>query len=117
MLYPTSTLDKVLVICLGALIIVSVAFGGLWWYRGTVIDKQTATIATQQATIAAFEKDKAAQEVADKQLQADKDRIAKERDKYKTGMDNALKDNECANAPLPDDAQRLLNQLYGKQGA
>lgn len=112
-----STVEKVLAIAVAALLVLSMTFGGLWWYRGTVIDKQDAEIAQQKEQLKLFEKDKAAQGVADNQLQADKDKIAKERDKYKAQLDDALKDQACADAPLPDDAKRVLKELYGGKGS
>jgi hypothetical protein len=117
MSFISSTVDKVLAIAVAALLVLCVAFGGLWWYRGTVIDKQDAEIATQKIALDAYAKDKAAQDKADKQLQADKEKIAKELDKFKKNLHDAIKDNECANAPIPDDAKRLLQELYNSQGS
>lgn len=111
------TVDKVLAIAVAALLVLCIAFGGLWWYRGTVIDKQDVEIAQQKKQLELYAKDKAAQEVADSQLQADKDKIAKERNKYKAQLDEALKNQACADAPLPDDAKRVLKELYGGKGS
>lgn len=117
MSFISSTAEKVLVISVVALLALSMTFGGLWWYRGTVIDKQDAEIAQQKEQLKLFEKDKEAQEAADSQLQADKDKIAKERNKYKAQLDEALKNQACADAPLPDDAKRVLKELYGGKGS
>lgn len=111
------TVDKVLVIAVAALLVLCVAFGGLWWYRGTVIDKQDVEIAQQKQQLELYAKDKAAQEIADKQLQAQKDKIAKERDKAKKDLKDALEGNPCTNAPLPDDAKRMLQDLYSGKGS
>ena len=115
MSFVLSTVNKVLLAGIALLLVASVAFGGLWYYRGKVIAKQDETIATQALALKNFEKDRAAQDKADKQLQADKDKIAQERDTFKKGLQDALKDNECANTALPDDAKRLLQELYGSQ--
>ena len=115
MLSSLSMVNKVLLLCVLGLLVLSVAFGGLWWYRGKEIAKQDATIATQKQALANFVKDRAAQDVADKQLTAAKDKIAKERDTLKEKLKDALKDNACANTAIPDDAQRLLKELYGSQ--
>lgn len=113
--FVLSTVNKVLLGIVLLLLVASVSFGGVSYYRGTVIDKQDKEIATQKEALANFEKDRAAQDVADKQLTAEKDRIAKERDSFKAQLKNALKDNVCANTALPDDAQRMLKELYGSQ--
>lgn len=97
---------------LGVLVIVCIVLGVWLHYRGVELDTQARTIATQAAQIEGFEKDKKAQDVADKQLQAEKDRIAKERDKVKKDLKDALKGNACTNAQLPDDAKRVLKELY-----
>lgn len=102
---------------LGALVIVCMVLGVWLHYRGVELDAQARTIATQAAQIEGFEKDKAAQDVADKQLQAEKDKIAKERDKVKKDLKDALKGNACTDAQLPDDAKRVLKELYGGKGA
>ena len=115
--FISSTVDKVLAIAVAALLVLCVAFGGLWWYRGTVIDKQEATIATQKTALDAYAKDKAAQDKADKQLQADKEKIAKERDSFKEKLHDSLKGSDCSRTQLPDDSKRVLNDLYNSQGA
>lgn len=110
-----STASKVLAILLAVAVAVSMALGGWVYYRGTVIDSQEATIATQETTIKNFEKDQKAQATADKQL---KDRLAsiqKEKETFKKGLEDALKDSPCTNTAIPDDAKRLLDKLYGSQ--
>lgn len=102
---------------LGALVLICIVLAVWLGYRGSVISSQAATIATQASQLEIFEKDKAAQEVADSQLQAEKDRIAKERDKAKRDLRDALKDNPCTDAQLPDDAKRVLKELYGNTGS
>ncbi len=102
---------------LGALVIVCMVLGVWLHYRGVQIDAQARTIATQAAQIEGFEKDKKAQDVADKKLQAEKDKIAKERDKAKKDLKDALQGNPCTDAQLPDDAKRMLKELYGGKGA
>lgn len=102
---------------LGAVVIVFVLMGlGLYWQHATIAS-QRDTMALQAQAIEGFEKDREAQAKADEQLRADKERIAKERDKYKKDLIDALKDNPCTNTRLPDDAQRLLKELYGSQGS
>ena len=113
----TSTVDKVLALAVAALLVLCVVFGGLWWYRGTVIDKQDVEIAQQKQQLELYAKDKAAQDKADKQLQAEKDRIAKERETYKAQLKDALNNQVCADTPLPDDAKRVLKELYGGKGS
>jgi len=115
MSFITSTIDKVLAIAVAALLVLCVAFGGLWWYRGTVIEAQNKTIASQKLAIENFQKDRKAQDVADSQLKADKELIAKERDAIRDKLKNALKDNKCANTAIPDDAGRMLDELYSSQ--
>lgn len=108
---------KVLAILFGLLLLLCVSLGVLSWYRGDVIDSQNAEIAQQKQVLEGFEKDKAAQEVADKQLKAEKERLAKERDKYKKDLKDALKGNPCSDAQLPDDAKRMLQELYNGKGS
>lgn len=102
---------------LGALVLICIVMGVWVAYRGSVISSQADTIALQASQLESFEKDKAAQEVADNQLQAERDRIAKERDKAKRELKDALKDNACTDTQLPDDAKRVLKELYGNPGA
>ncbi len=108
---------KVLAILVAVLLVLCMGFGVLAWYRGDVIDSQKTEISQQKEALDRFEKDKAAQEVADKQLQAEKDRLAKERDKYKKDLKDALKGNPCTDAQLPDDAKRMLQELYNGKGS
>ncbi len=112
-----STVNKVLAIAVAALLMLSVAFGGLWWYRGTVIESQGKEIATQKEALDNYAKDEAAQSKVDKQLAKDKAAIAKQRDEYKKRLKDALKGNKCDNEPLPDDAKRVLDELYNSQGS
>lgn len=102
---------------LGALLLAFVAMGvGLYWQHSTIVS-QRDTMAKQQEAIDGFKKDKSGQEKADKQLKADKEKIAKERDKYKRGLEDALGDNKCADVSFDSDTQRLLNDLYGSQSS
>lgn len=110
-------MNHMLKYALGALVIVCIVLGVWLHYRGVELDAQARTIATQAGKIKGYEKDRAAQDVADKQLQADKDKIAKERDKAKKDLKDALKDAPCTNAQLPDDAKRVLKELYSGKGA
>jgi uncharacterized membrane protein YfbV (UPF0208 family) len=107
----------VYLIVIAALLVLSVSFGGLWWYRGETIELQKQIISEQSEVIHSFKLDKKAQDKADKQLQAEKESIAKERNKYKKDLADALKDNECTDVPIPDDAKRLLDKLYNSQGS
>lgn len=102
---------------LGALVLLCIAMAVGMAYQHSKISSQAYTIATQAYQIESFKKDKEAQEKADSQLQADKDKIAKERNKYKAQLDEALKNQACADAPLPDDAKRVLKELYGGKGS
>lgn len=102
---------------LGALVIVCIVLGVWLHSRGVELAAQARTIDEQATKIEGFEKDKKAQDVADKQLQAEKDKIAKERDKIKKDLKDALKGNACTDAQLPDDAKRVLKELYGGKGA
>lgn len=102
---------------LGALVLLCIVMAVGMAYQHSKISSQANTIATQASQIEGFKKDKEAQEVADSQLQADKDKIAKERNKYKAQLDEALKNQACADAPLPDDAKRVLKELYGGEGS
>lgn len=102
-----STVNKVLLGVIAGLLGLSVAFGGLSYYRGTVIENQ-------KEQLELYAKDKKAQEKADAQLKTDKAKLKKERDSLKGKLEDALKNNKCADAPFDDDTQRLLNQLYGK---
>lgn len=110
-----SIAGKVLVGAVVLLTIVSVALGALSWYRGGKIESLNAEVEQQQAALDAYVKDKEAQDVADKQLDVDKKAIIKERDEYKRKLKDALESNECANAQLPDDAKRVLKELYNSQ--
>lgn len=110
-----STLSKVLVILLAAAVVLSVALGGWVYYRGKVIESQGATIAAQSLAIENFKKDRAAQEVSDKQLKDRLSSIQKEKETFKKGLEDALKDSPCTNTTIPDDAKRLLDKLYGSQ--
>lgn len=102
---------------LGASVLICIVLAVLLAYRGNQIEAQARTIAEQATQLERYAKDKAAQEVADNQLQAEKERIAKERNKYKKDLENALKDNPCSNTQLPDDAKRVLKELYGGKGS
>lgn len=113
----SSISSKTYLIVIAALLVLSMSFGALCWYRGTVIDAQSSTISQQAKDLDTFEKDKKAQDKADKKLKADKERIAQERNKYKKDLEDALKDSPCNDVPFDDNTQRLLNQLYGKQGS
>lgn len=110
-----SIAGKVLVGAVIALTILSIAFGALSWYRGDKIDSLSLEIEKQKEALAVFEKDKKAQDLADKQLNVDKKAIIKDRDEFKQRLKDALKSNECANAQLPDDAKRVLKELYNSQ--
>lgn len=110
-----STASKVLAILLAAAVVLSVALGGWVWYRGTVIDSQKKTIETQALTIKNFEKDQQAQAKADKQLKDKLASIQKEKETFEGKLQDALKGNSCADAPIPDDAKRVLEELYGSQ--
>lgn len=102
---------------LGAVLLAFVAMGvGLYWQHST-ISSQRDTLAKQQQAIDDFKKDKAGQEKADKQLKADKEKIAKERDKFRRGLEDALRDNGCSDVPFDSDTQRLLQDLYNSQGS
>lgn len=102
---------------LGAFVLICILMGvGLYWQHST-ISSQRDTMAQQQQALEAFEKDREAQAKSDTQLKADKEKIAKERDKYKQGLTDALNNNVCSNTALPDDAQRLLQELYNSQGS
>lgn len=104
-------------IALGAAVVAFVLMAVGLVYQHSTIASQDATIDSQAKTISTFEKDKKAQDKADKQLKADKEKIAKERDKWKDKLDEALKGNTCNDVPFDDNTQRLLNELYGKQGS
>ncbi len=110
-------MNNILKYLLGASVLACVVLTVWLAYRGNIISSQADTIALQASQLESFEKDKAAQEVADNQLQAEKDKIAKERDKAKRDLKDALKDNVCANTQLPDDAKRVLKDLYGGKGS
>lgn len=86
-------------------------------YQHSTIASQDATIDSQAKTISTFERDKKAQDKSDKQLKADKEKIAKERDKWKERFNEALRNNPCNDVPFDSDTQQLLNELYGKQGS
>ncbi len=113
----SSTGGKVLTILVGVLLVLCMGFGVLAWYRGDVIDSQKTELAQQKEALDRFEKDKAAQDVADKQLQADKDKIAKERNKLKAQLNDALKDDGCADTALPDNSKWVLDELYGRESS
>jgi len=102
---------------LGALVLICIVMGVWMVYQSHEISSQADTIASQQETITHFQQDKEAQELADNQLQADKDKIAKERNMYKKKLNDALANQECTDAHLPDDAKRVLEELYGRKGA
>ncbi len=97
---------------LGALVLLCIIMAVGMAYQHSKISSQADTIATQASQIDSFKKDKAAQEVADNQLQADKDKIAKELSKAKKDLKDALKGNPCTDAQLPDDAKRMLQDIY-----
>lgn len=113
----SSTVNKVLVVAIAFFLVLSVTFGGLYAYRGTVIADQELTMATQKSALDSYAKDKAAQSKADKQLAKDKAAIIKQRDDFKKRLSDALKGNKCDNEPLPDDAKRVLDELYNSQGS
>lgn len=102
---------------LGAAVVVFVLMAVGLVYQHSTIASQDATIASQKQTIDTFEKDKKAQDKADKQLKAEKEKIAKERQDWKKLLNEALKGNACNDVPFDDNTQRLLNKLYGKQGS
>lgn len=102
---------------LGAAVVVFVLMAVGLVYQHSTIASQDATITSQAQTINTFEKDKKAQDKADKQLKADKEKIAKERDKWKDKLNEALDGNTCNDVPFDDNTQRLLNELYDKQGS
>ena len=102
---------------LGIAVVVFVLMAVGMYYQHTVIRSKDDTIALQASQIELFEKDKKAQVKADKQLKADKEKIAKERREWKDKLNEALNGNECNNVPFDDNTQRLLNELYGKQGS
>lgn len=102
---------------LGAAVLIFIAMGIGLYYQHSKISSQALTIASQATTIDNLVKDKKAQDKADKQLQADKDKAAKERDMWKNKLNEALKGNGCTDVPFDDNTQLLLNQLYGKQGS
>lgn len=104
-------------IALGAAVVAFVLMAVGLAYQHSTIASQDATIASQQQTIDTFERDKKAQDKADKQLKADKEKIAKERQDWKEKLNEALKGNTCNDVPFDDNTQRLLNELYGKQGS
>ena len=104
-------------IALGAAVVAFVLMAVGLVYQHSTISSQDATIASQAQTINTFEKDKKAQDKADKQLKADKEKIAKERREWKDKLNEALKGNTCNDVPFDSDTQRLLNELYGKQGS
>lgn len=112
-----STGEKVLAMAVAALLVLSIAFGGLWWYRGTVIESQEKEIATQKEALDNYAKDKDAQGKADKQLAKDKAALEADRKKFKQELEDALEGNICADTALPDDAKRVLKELYGSQGS
>lgn len=104
-------------IALGAAVVAFVLMAVGLVYQHSTIASQDATIASQAQTINTFEKDKKAQDKADKQLKADKEKIAKERREWKDKLNEALQGNTCNDVPFDDNTQRLLNELYGKQGS
>ena len=110
-------MNTIIKYALGASVLLCIVLGIGMAYQHSKISSQASTIASQAETIGHYEQDKKAQEVADNQLQAEKDRIAKERNKYKAQLNDALKNQACADAPLPDDAQRVLKELYGGKGS
>lgn len=104
-------------IALGAAVVAFVLMAVGLVYQHSTIASQDATIDSQAKTISTFEKDKKAQDKSDKQLKADKEKIAKERDMWKDKFNEALRNNPCNDVPFDSDTQRLLNELYGKQGS
>lgn len=104
-------------IALGIAVVVFVLMAVGLVYQNSTIASQDATIASQQQTIDTFEKDKKAQDKADKQLKADKEKIAKESKEWKDKLNEALQGNTCNDVPFDDNTQRMLNELYGKQGS
>ena len=102
---------------LGALVLACLCLAIGMAYQHSKISSQGATIASQAETIGHYEQDKAAQEVADSQLQAEKEQIAAQRNKYKKQLNDALANQECAAAPLPNDAKRVLQELYSRKGS
>ncbi len=110
-------MNTIIKYALGALLLLCVVLAVGMAYQHSKISSQSATIASQQEVITNYENDKKAQDVADSQLQAEKDKIAKERNKYKAQLNDALKNQECAAAPLPDNAKRVLKELYGGKGS
>lgn len=102
---------------LGALVLACICLAIGMAYQHSKIASQGATIASQAETIGHYKQDKAAQEVADSRLQAEKEQIAQQRDNYKKQLKNALKDQECAAVPLSDDTKRVLQELYGRKSS
>ena len=102
---------------LGAAVVAFVLMAVGLVYQHSTIASQDRTIASQTQTIKTFEKDKKAQDKSDKQLKADKEKLAKERDEWKKKLNEALKGNPCNNVPFDGNTQRMLNELYGKQGS
>jgi Tfp pilus assembly protein PilO len=97
------------------LLLVSVTLGGFAWYMGGEVASLNQEVATQKSVISGFEKDREARAVADKQLKDKLNAIMKEKDKFKRELRDAIESNPCNNTGLPDDAKRLLKELYGSQ--
>lgn len=109
--------SKLWAIACAVLLLLSLVFGSLWVYRGAEIEKQDAKIAEQEKTIKSQIKSAEAQAKADKVLRDKQGALQAERDKVKGKLDETLKNQSCADTPLPDDAQRVLEELYGSKGS
>ncbi len=108
------SLNKYLLI--GAIALFLLMGVGLYWQHST-ISSQRDTMALQREALERFESDRAAQAKADESLKSSRERIAKERDRYKRELQDALENNVCANTALPPDAKRMLEDLYNSKGS
>jgi len=107
--------NKLLLGIVVLLLIVSVSFGGMYWYRGVVIGEQKTLLEERKKALNLLKKDRAAQDKADNERKQEGERIQKGKEAFKGKLNEAIKGNDAANTPIPDDSKRMLNDLYNSQ--
>lgn len=112
MLSSGSSATKVLVVAISLLLVLCASLYGMYHHRGETVANLKAEVASQQEAISAYQRDKEAKDGADEVLRQRAAQLAKQRDNYAKQLQNALSDQECAAAPLPNDVKRVYDEIY-----
>lgn len=103
---------KWLIGALAALVLLVVLLGLYNHYQGNTIRSQATELQVRQEKIDALEKSKkVATEVAKKNKKALAN-LETQTTNLKQRLKDALEDDKCAAAPIPDSASGLLNEIY-----